>query len=151
MLPLLFEFNDKESTAVFIFVWDKFEFAVVFELLAPFEIPFTIFVCDEAVRFDVSFFELIEFPLVFGADVLFVFVGLSVEFCCKDVSDALTAAEAVATPAKVAAAEEDGKLTNVVDDVRLEDFPLAFEREEASFNFDDDDDNEAPFVSELPW
>jgi polyisoprenoid-binding protein YceI len=87
-------------------------------------------------------------PFVFGADVvvlLLLLAGVNVEFDCMDVVDALTAADAVATPARVAAAEAGS--TFVVDDVKLEDFPLTFERDEASFSFDDEDNNETPFES----
>jgi hypothetical protein len=118
--------------------------------------------CDDEFVWFVSFFEFVDFPLpfVFGADVVVVIVvvvlwlvllaGVNVEFDCMDVVDALTAADAVATPARVAAADAGGKLAVVVAvSVELEAVSVALFKfvVDASFRFVFDD---PPFVLTPP-
>ena len=109
LVLMLFELRDNESTAVFMFAWDKCELFVVlgFELFvaAPFAVPsvevefepFTRLVWEEDVA---SFLAKLVVLTEVDAGAL--------ELLWTDVVDALTAAEAVATPARVAAAEAGG-------------------------------------------
>lgn len=113
-----FEFNESESTALFIFAWDNIElivepFVVVVdelplllikfvELVGPFKSSvLLVLLLPFCVEFKVVF-EILE--VVFKGTVVVLFVDDDVFIDEQVVVDAFTAAEAAATPAKVAAA-----------------------------------------------
>lgn len=124
---ILFELSDNESTAVFIFAWDKFEFVLVF-VFAPF-----VLVPSVDVEFEPFKRVLTTWDEVASLFVLFVLVAF-----WTDVVEAFTAAEAVATPARVAAADAGKEAPPVLDDVDPKFEPTLFEviRECCSFSFE---------------
>ena len=121
---MLFELSDNESTAVFIFAWDKCELLLLlfieleFELFvaAPFAVPSVEVEFEPFRRLaweDVASFFVAKLVVLTEVD------AGALELFWTDVVDALTAAEAVATPARVAAAEAGGAPVVVVAFVKM--------------------------------